>query len=52
MGELDQGKIISTGFDSKAPWIDKALGTLARFEWIPQKFLGTSLMAVLQGEMR
>jgi len=52
MGRRDQRKIITTGFDSKAPWIDKALGTLARLEWIPQKFLGTSLMAVLQGEMR
>jgi len=48
MGKRDQGKIISTGFDSKAPWIDKVLGTLARFEWIPQKLLGTSLMAVLR----
>jgi SAM-dependent methyltransferase len=48
MGKRDQGKIISTGFDSKAPWIDKALGTLARLEWIPQKLLGTSLMAVLR----
>jgi 2-polyprenyl-3-methyl-5-hydroxy-6-metoxy-1,4-benzoquinol methylase len=52
MGRRDQRKIITTGFDSKAPWIDKALGTLARLEWIPQKFLGTSLMAVLQGETR
>lgn len=47
-GKSDQSKIISTGFDSKAPWIDKALGMLARLEWIPQKLLGTSLMAVLR----
>lgn len=47
MGKNDQDKIISTGFDSKAPWIDKALGTLAHLEWIPQKLAGTSLMAVL-----
>jgi len=52
MGRRDQKKIITTGFDSKAPWIDKALGRLARLEWIPQKFLGTSLMVVLQGETR
>lgn len=48
MGKRDQGKIISTGFDSKAPWVDKTLRTLARLEWIPQKLLGTSLMAVLR----
>ncbi|HLZ92363.1 MAG TPA: class I SAM-dependent methyltransferase [Candidatus Acidoferrum sp.] len=48
MGKRDQGKIISTGFDSKAPWMDKTLGALARLEWIPQKLLGTSLMAVLR----
>ncbi len=48
MGRRDQKKIITTGFDSKAPWIDKALRTLARFEWIPQQLLGTSLMAVLR----
>jgi methyltransferase family protein len=47
-GKRDQSKIISTGFDSKAPWLDKALGTLARLEWIPQTLLGTSLMVVLQ----
>jgi SAM-dependent methyltransferase len=48
MGKRDQGKIISTGFDSKVPWLDKALGTLARLEWIPQELMGTSLMAVLR----
>ena len=52
MGRRDQRKIITTGFDSKAPWVDKALGTLARLERIPQKVLGTSLMAVLQRGMR
>jgi len=48
MGKRDQGKIVSTGFDSKAPWIDKALGTLARLERIPQQLAGTSLMAVVK----
>jgi SAM-dependent methyltransferase len=48
MGKSDQGKIISTGFDSKAPWIDKALGALARLESVPQKLAGISLMAVME----
>jgi len=48
MGERDQCRIISMGFDSKAPWINKALGTLARLERIPQTLAGTSLMAVLR----
>jgi 2-polyprenyl-3-methyl-5-hydroxy-6-metoxy-1,4-benzoquinol methylase len=51
-GRRDLRKINAIGFDSKAPWIDKALGALARLERIPQKFLGTSIMAVLQGGMR
>ena len=48
MGKRDLGKINSTGFDPKSPWIDKALGMLARLERIPQKLTGTSLMAVLR----
>jgi SAM-dependent methyltransferase len=48
MGKRDQKQITTTGFDSKAPWINTALGTLSRLEWIPQKLLGASLMAVLQ----
>jgi hypothetical protein len=47
MGNRDQKKITTTGFDSKGHWINTALGTLSRLEWIPQKLLGTSLMAVL-----
>ncbi|HET7108879.1 MAG TPA: class I SAM-dependent methyltransferase [Candidatus Acidoferrum sp.] len=46
MGRRDQRKIITSGFDSRSPWINKALGDLARLEPIPQKLLGTSLMAV------
>ena len=48
MVKQDMGKINSTGFDPKSPWIDKALGTLASLEWIPQKLAGTSLMAILR----
>jgi len=46
MGGRDQRRIITSGFDSRSPWINKALGDLARLERIPQKLLGTSLMAV------
>jgi SAM-dependent methyltransferase len=48
MGEQDQEKIISAGFDARTPAINGMLRFLSRCEWIPQKFLGTSLMAVLQ----
>jgi 2-polyprenyl-3-methyl-5-hydroxy-6-metoxy-1,4-benzoquinol methylase len=48
MTERDPSKSITSGFDSRSPWINKALGELARLEWIPQKLLGTSLMAVLR----
>lgn len=47
-GRRDQSKIITTGFDSRSRAINSALGMLSSFEWIPQKLLGTSLMAVLQ----
>jgi 2-polyprenyl-3-methyl-5-hydroxy-6-metoxy-1,4-benzoquinol methylase len=49
MGKDDQRQIIATGFDSKAPSINWALGMLARMEWTPQALMGTSLMAVLRG---
>ena len=52
MGKRDPGKINATGFDSRAHWINEALKNLSRLERIPQKFLGTSLMAVLQRGMR
>ena len=48
MGKRDMGKINSTGFDPKSPWVDKALGMFARLERIPQELAGTSLMAVLR----
>jgi len=47
MGWKDQDKIVSVGLDSRTPGINKALGILSRCEPIPQKLLGTSLMAVL-----
>jgi SAM-dependent methyltransferase len=36
------------GFDSRGRTINRLLGTLARCETLPQRFLGTSLMAVLK----
>jgi SAM-dependent methyltransferase len=48
LGKHGQGKIITTGFDSRTAVVNAALGMLARCELIPQKLLGTSLMAVLQ----
>jgi len=48
LGTHDQGKIITPGLDTRTPGMNKALGLLAKCEAIPQKLLGTSLMAVLQ----
>ena len=48
MGNHDQEKIISAGFDSRTPTINAMLGFLSRYEPIPQKWMGTSLMAVFQ----
>jgi len=47
-GKHDQNKIITSGFDSRSTAINSALGSLSRCEWIPQKLLGTSLMAILR----
>lgn len=48
MGQSDQNKVITSGFDARASWMNGALHILSECEWIPQKLLGTSLMAVLQ----
>lgn len=48
MGQHDQSRIITSGFDSRSTAINSALGALSRCEWIPQKLLGTSVMAVLR----
>ena len=50
MGKRDRGDIITSGFDSRAPWINRALGVLSECERHSQKLLGTSLMAILQQE--
>jgi 2-polyprenyl-3-methyl-5-hydroxy-6-metoxy-1,4-benzoquinol methylase len=47
-GQHDQSKVISSGFDSRSPAINHMLSLLSRCEPLPQKRLGTSLMAILQ----
>jgi SAM-dependent methyltransferase len=47
-GKQDEGGIISSGFDSRSAAINAVLGLASRCEIIPQKLLGTSLMAVLE----
>ena len=49
-GSRDQGKTITAGLDTRTPGINRALRLLATCEFIPQKLLGTSLMAILQVE--
>lgn len=46
LGKRDQNKIITAGFDSRSSAIDKMMELISRCEWLPQKVLGTSLMAV------
>jgi len=48
LGKRNQDKIISTGFDPRSRFINQALGIFSKGEPIPQKFLGTSLLAVLE----
>jgi SAM-dependent methyltransferase len=48
MGSRNESKIVTTGFDSRSSAMNSALGAVASLEWIPQKLVGTSLMAVLQ----
>jgi 2-polyprenyl-3-methyl-5-hydroxy-6-metoxy-1,4-benzoquinol methylase len=47
-GKRDEGKIITTGFDSRSSGMNRLLHLLSKCELIPQRFLGTSLMAVFQ----
>jgi len=47
-GKRDEGGIISSGFDSRSRPINSLLGLASQCEMIPQKLLGTSLMAILE----
>jgi SAM-dependent methyltransferase len=46
----DERDVYASGFDSRSTFVNTALGALSRCEWIPQKWMGTSLMAVLQNK--
>jgi len=48
MGKRDKREVISGGFDSRATAVNTFLGLASRCEIIPQKVLGSSLMAILQ----
>jgi len=47
-GKRDDEKIVSAGFDSRSAFMNHMLRLVSRCEPIPQKFLGTSLMAILE----
>jgi SAM-dependent methyltransferase len=48
LGQHDKDKIISAGFDSRSDTTNRLMGMISKCEPIPQRFLGTSLMAVLE----
>src|ERR1700686_3814089 len=48
LGNHDHDKILSAGFDSRTNTVNYLMGILSKCELIPQTFLGTSLMGVLQ----
>jgi len=48
LGQRDQSKIISAGFDSRSSAVNKLMHLMSKIEPLPQRILGTSLMAVLQ----
>lgn len=48
IGKRDEKEIIRAGLDSRSSLINRMMGLLSGLEWIPQRFLGTSLMAVFQ----
>lgn len=47
-GRKDQSQVISAGFDARTSFANHALGFLSRCEPVPQRLLGTSLLAVLR----
>jgi SAM-dependent methyltransferase len=48
MGKHKESEIICAGFDSRSNTVNKMMAILSRMEWLPQRFLGTSLMAVFK----
>ena len=47
-GRRDQNKVITSGFGSRSTVLNNALRILSKCEVVPHRFLGTSLMAVIQ----
>lgn len=47
-GQRGKTHIISTGFDSRNKFVNRCLHVISKCELIPQKFMGTSLLAILQ----
>lgn len=47
-GKQDQAEIIKEGFSVRTPAVNRMMRWLSRCEVIPQRIVGTSLMAVLQ----
>jgi SAM-dependent methyltransferase len=41
-------EIIRTGFDDRGPIVNRLLLALSRCEWVPQRLVGTSLMAIVE----
>ncbi len=48
LGKNDESQVISQGFDVRNSALNALLGFLSRCEPLPQKFLGTSLMATFR----
>jgi hypothetical protein len=48
VGQQEKDQIISTGFSARSKALNRVLSLLSRCESIPQKYLGTSIMAVLE----
>jgi len=52
MGKKNESEIISQGFDARSSVLNQALALLSRCEPLPQKLLGTSLMAIFRLDSR
>jgi len=48
LGKRDQDKVISVGFSPRTKALNRLLSWVSECESIPQRFLGTSIMAVLE----
>lgn len=51
-GKRDQSEVIQSGFDSRSVLINSIMNGISQCEFLPQKLIGTSLMAVLQADSK